>query len=40
MSKARSLLKKLRTKKLEEEGQRVEPKKEEKSNTTIPNIPT
>ena len=40
MSKARSLLKKLRTKKLEEEGQKVEPKKEEKSNTTIPNIPS
>ena len=40
MSKARSLLKKLRNKKLEEEGQKVEPKKEENSNTSNPIIPS
>ena len=38
MSKARSLLKKLRNKKLEEEGQNIEPKKDENSNTSNPII--
>jgi hypothetical protein len=38
MSKARSLLKKLRNKKLEEEGQNIEPKKDENSNISNPII--